>query len=77
MQKPLNYEDTETGVSGSGYQPEVYLRPGANLSVFVWLALLGLPTLLLFLIYSKAAEQPTTPMLPPGIHQMRQPPAHQ
>ncbi|MCE3234346.1 MAG: hypothetical protein K0Q50_526 [Vampirovibrio sp.] len=51
MQKPVMYEDTETG-GISGYQPEVYIRPGANLSVFVWLTLLGLPAFLLFLIYS-------------------------
>jgi hypothetical protein len=72
MQKPLNYEDTEAGISG--YQPEVYLRPGANLSVFVWLALLGLPAVLLFLVYSKAAEKHETPIAPPAMH--LQQPAH-
>ena len=50
MQKPVMYEDTENG--GTSYQPELYIRPGANLSVYVWLVLLGLPAFLLFLIYS-------------------------
>ncbi len=54
MQQPVLYEDTETG--GVSYQPELYIRPDANLSVYVWLVLLGLPALLLFLIYFQAAK---------------------
>jgi hypothetical protein len=69
MQKPLMYEDTENGYS---YQPERYIRPTANLSVFVWLALLGLPALILFLIYSKVQERPAPP---PAMH-MEQPAHH-
>lgn len=34
------------------YDPQQYLKPGAELQIFVWLALLGIPALLLFLIYS-------------------------
>lgn len=34
-------------------RPESLMRPGANLQVFVWLTLLGLPALILFLIFSK------------------------
>ena len=62
MQKPLMYEDTENGYS---YQPERYIRPAANLGVYIWLALLGIPALLLFLIYFKVDERavPSAPAM--------------
>jgi hypothetical protein len=52
MQKPISYEDSESG--SIPYQPERYINPGANLSVYVWFVLLGLPALILFLIYYNA-----------------------
>jgi hypothetical protein len=36
-------------------QNEMYIRPGGNLEIFAWMLLLGLPALMLFLIYSKQA----------------------
>jgi hypothetical protein len=36
---------------------ESLVRPGANVSFFGWLLLLGLPLVLLFLIYSKQEQQ--------------------
>ena len=39
------------------YKPETYMRAGVNVSVFAWLALLGIPSLLLFLIYFKVEER--------------------
>ena len=40
-------------VSTSAEYSESLIRPGANIGFFGWLVLLGLPLLLLFLIYSK------------------------
>lgn len=48
------------------YQPEAYLRTGVNLSVFTWVAVLGLPALLLFLIYSKIDERMPAPTAAPA-----------
>jgi hypothetical protein len=73
MQKPLMFEDTEPGTTATAYQPDVYIRPGANTSVWAWLALLGIPALILFLVYSKAAEKPSAvPIAPPTV-EMQQP----
>lgn len=38
------------------YEIDPLIKPGANLSVWVWLVLLGLPALLLMLIYAKTDE---------------------
>lgn len=40
----------------AAYRPERYIRPSVNLSVWLWLFLLGLPALLLFLIYSAGGK---------------------
>lgn len=42
---------------GSAEYSEKLIHPGANVSFFAWLALLGIPAMLLFLIYSKAEVQ--------------------
>jgi hypothetical protein len=73
MQKPLMFEDTEPATTSASYRPEVYLRPGANLSVWVWLALLGIPALILFLVYFKAAEKPSANPIEPPAMEMQQP----
>jgi hypothetical protein len=39
------------------YQIDPLIKPEANLSVWVWLTLLGIPALLLMLIYSKVEER--------------------
>lgn len=39
------------------YQIDPLIKPGANLSVWVWLALLGIPALLLMLVYAKTEER--------------------
>lgn len=39
------------------YQVDPLIKPEANLSVWVWLALLGIPALLLMLIYSKVEDR--------------------
>lgn len=47
------------------YKPETYMRTGVNVPAFAWLALLGIPALLLFLIYSKVDERMNQPVLIP------------
>ena len=49
------------------YNPANYVRSGVNLSVFTWLFVLGLPALLLFLIYAKMDERNVQPGLRPGV----------
>jgi hypothetical protein len=44
--------DLESGFGTAEYS-ERLIRPGANVGFFGWLALLGIPFLLLFLIYTK------------------------
>jgi hypothetical protein len=39
------------------YEIDPLIKPGANLSVWVWLVLLGLPALLLMLIFAKTEER--------------------
>ncbi|WP_303675166.1 hypothetical protein [Vampirovibrio chlorellavorus] len=39
------------------YQIDPLIKPEANLSVWVWLTLLGIPALLLMLIYSKVEDR--------------------
>lgn len=39
------------------YQIDPLIKPEANLSVWVWLTLLGIPALLLMLVYSKVEER--------------------
>jgi len=51
----------EMNKQGFVYRPETYMRTGVNVSVFGWLALLGIPALLLFLIYSKVDERMNQP----------------
>jgi hypothetical protein len=72
MTKEKHLMSKEEIKNGSAYQPEVYLRTGVNLSLFTWLALLGLPALLLFLIYSKMDERMTQPTAAPAAVQMEQ-----
>ncbi len=43
--------------SSTPYQPEAYLRTSVNLSALTWLVLLGVPLLLLFLIYAKIDDR--------------------
>lgn len=44
-----------------GYDETVYIKPGVNGQFLVWLLLLGLPALMLFLVYTKTGEVGTTP----------------
>lgn len=55
-------ETTPENLSPAEYN-ERLIRPGANISFFAWFALLGIPFLLLFLIYSEteARLQPKVP----------------
>lgn len=41
------------------YNEDVYIKPGANLQVFVWLVVLGIPALLLFLTFAKNPSEIT------------------
>jgi hypothetical protein len=53
------------------YQPDTYIKPGPNLQFILWLVLLGLPALLLFMIFSKTEEQePPRNMQAPMHHAM-------
>ncbi len=38
------------------YDENVYIKPGVNGEFLVWLMLLGLPALLLFLVYTRQQE---------------------
>ena len=49
------------------YQPEAYTKPVANIQFFLWLTLLGLPALLLFMIFFKQ-EQMAAPQQPVPAH---------
>lgn len=49
------------------YEIDPLIKPGANLSVWVWLMLLGIPALLLMLIYSKVEDRQTAPATRPAI----------
>jgi hypothetical protein len=51
------------------YEIDPLIKPGANLSVWVWLILLGLPALLLMLIYAKTEERQAPVSNPPAIMQ--------
>jgi len=56
----------------STYDPEPYLRTGVNLTAFTWLFVLGLPALILFLIYAKLddrAQQPAPAGTPHAVQQ--------
>lgn len=57
---------------GFVYNPESYLRTSVNVSVFAWLALLGLPVLMLFLIYSKVDDLSHQPAAMPQAIQLEQ-----
>ena len=46
----------------STYDPEPYLRTGVNLTAFTWLFVLGLPALILFLIYAKLDDRAHQPI---------------
>lgn len=48
------------------YQIDPLIKPGANLSVWVWLLLLGVPALLLMLIYAKVEDRQAAPMTRPA-----------
>lgn len=48
------------------YQIDPLIKPGANLSVWVWLGLLGIPALLLMLVYSKVEDRQTAPAARPA-----------
>lgn len=51
-------DETPEAVSHSyQYQPDIYMRPDANWLAWMWLALLGIPALLLFMIYAQPNEQ--------------------
>ena len=52
MSLTSNLDDSAQGLGTSDYS-EKLIRPGANVGFFGWLALLGLPILLLFFIYTK------------------------
>ena len=62
----------ESPQSSTPYQPEAYLRTGVNLSALTWLVLLGVPVLLLFLIYTKIDERKAPAEAPDAMH-MAQP----
>jgi hypothetical protein len=49
------------------YEIDPLIKPGANLSVWVWLVLLGLPALLLMLIFAKTEERHAIPAQPTAI----------
>ena len=61
----------EVNQKGFVYQPEAYLRTTVNVSAFTWLAVLGIPALILFLIYSKVDERANQPAQAPAV-QMEQ-----
>ena len=46
----------------STYDPEPYLRTGVNLTAFTWLFILGIPALILFLIYAKLDDRAHQPI---------------
>ncbi len=58
------------------YEIDPLIKPAANLSVWVWLALLGIPALLLMLIFSKVEDrhQAAELLKPAAVH--HQVPAH-
>jgi hypothetical protein len=49
---------------------EAYIMPGINHSLLVWLVLLGMPALLLFLIFEKSQHLETldTTVSPSAVH---------
>jgi hypothetical protein len=50
----------DKGIISMGiYQPDTYIKPGPNLQFILWLVLLGLPALLLFMIFFKTEELAT------------------
>jgi hypothetical protein len=65
-------EPNETNETGFVYRPETYVRSSVNVPAFTWLAVLGIPVLLLFLIYSKVEERTSQPAAAPHAVQMEQ-----
>ncbi|WP_373532601.1 hypothetical protein [Vampirovibrio sp.] len=57
-------EDTHKSIFH--YEIDPLIKPGANLSVWVWLVLLGLPALLLTLIFAKTEDRHAIPAKPPA-----------
>jgi hypothetical protein len=58
------------------YEIDPLIKPAANLSVWVWLALLGIPALLLMLIFSKVEDRQAAELLKPAAAVHHQMPAH-
>ena len=54
------HDDQYSELQLEAEQNESPIAPGANLGFFAWLALLGIPALLLFLIMQKNMHQPQT-----------------
>lgn len=71
----------QTSTSIFHYQIDPLIKPGANLSVWVWLGLLGIPALLLMLVYAKMEDRQTVPATRPAAtaepHPTVQKPGHQ
>jgi hypothetical protein len=48
------------------YNEHHYLRPGVNGEFLLWLVLLGVPALMLFLVYTKTDQLPDNPVPAPA-----------
>jgi hypothetical protein len=60
----MSNELNEPNETGFVYRPETYVRTGVNVPAFTWLAVLGIPALILFLIYSKVEERTSQAPVP-------------
>ncbi len=65
---------SQNNAKDNAYQEDLYIKPGINLQFLAGLMLLGLPLLVLFLLFTRTGDSPTTfdkPIFKPlgGTHQ--------